>query len=118
MFETRKMKKTTTWALCRRSSLARSSGRISTIEAPVVPITLASTVPMARSAVLTAGRAVQVAAHEDAARDREQREQQDDERDVFEQRGVRDLGRDRAGALASRRRATSSSSAQKAETLP
>ena len=49
------MKNTTTWALCRRSSLARSTGRIITIDAPVVPMKLASAVPMASSAVFAAG---------------------------------------------------------------
>ena len=49
------MKKTTTWTLWRRLSLARSSGRIRIIEAPVVPTMLAITVPMARMTVLVAG---------------------------------------------------------------
>ena len=57
MLATRKMKKTTTWTLCWRHALARSSGRISSIDAPVVPIQLAITVPTARSAVLTERRA-------------------------------------------------------------
>ena len=55
MFDTRKMKNTKTWTLCRRSSLARIIGRISSIEAPVVPIQPASTVPIARSAVFIDG---------------------------------------------------------------
>ena len=55
MFETRKMKKTTTWTLKRRASLARSTGRIMMIEAPVVPTKLASTVPIASSTVLVSG---------------------------------------------------------------
>ena len=62
MFETRKMKNTTTWTLCRRSSLARSTGRIITIEAPVVPMRLASTAPMRSSARVGRRRAVDVAA--------------------------------------------------------
>ncbi|MCY1381287.1 hypothetical protein D9M69_691770 [compost metagenome] len=49
------MKKTTTWTLKRRSSFARSTGRIMMIEAPVVPTKLASPVPMASSTVLVAG---------------------------------------------------------------
>ncbi len=55
MFDTRKMKKTTTWTLWRRLSLARSTGRIMMIEAPVVPTKLAISVPIASSAVLVAG---------------------------------------------------------------
>ena len=42
----------------------------------------------ARSDRVDARRAVDVAAHEDAAGDREQRQQQQDERDVFEKRRV------------------------------
>src|ERR1700730_12084465 len=53
MFETRKIKKTTTWALKERLLLARMSGRIRIIEAPVVPIMLAIMVPSARIVVLT-----------------------------------------------------------------
>ena len=53
--ETMKMKNTNTCALCWRSSLARIRGRTSSIEAPVVPITLASTAPMARMAVFNPG---------------------------------------------------------------
>ncbi len=52
---TRKMKKTTTCATWRRLSLARSSGRISSIAAPVVPITLARQVPSARIPVFSFG---------------------------------------------------------------
>ena len=45
MFETRKMKKTTVCRTCWRSRLVWSNGRIRTIEAPVVPMRLASTDP-------------------------------------------------------------------------
>ena len=55
IFDTRKMKKTKTWILCFRSSLARITGRISSIEAPVVPIQPASTVPMASKVVFIDG---------------------------------------------------------------
>ena len=55
MFETMKMKKTITCTRRLRLSLARISGRISSIEAPVVPITLASSAPIARIAVLSPG---------------------------------------------------------------
>ena len=50
-----KMKKTTTWALRLRAALARSSGRMSSIEAPVVPMKLASTAPMAEQAGVEPG---------------------------------------------------------------
>ena len=53
--ETMKMKKMTTCATARRPSLALSSGRISTIDAPVVPITLASSAPTARKPAFTSG---------------------------------------------------------------
>jgi len=49
------MKNTTEWTTCRRPAFAVSSGRISSIEAPVVPMKLASDAPSASSAVLTAG---------------------------------------------------------------
>ena len=49
------MKNTTVWVLWRRPALARSSGRISSIDAPVVPIHDASSVPIARIVVLTPG---------------------------------------------------------------
>lgn len=52
---TMKMKKTIVCTLCRRSSLARISGRISSIAAPVVPMKLASTPPKARMPVLIIG---------------------------------------------------------------
>ena len=53
MLATTKMKKTTTWATRCRCALARSSGRMRSIEAPVVPKTFASTAPTARNALLT-----------------------------------------------------------------
>ena len=49
------MKKTTTWTLCSRAALARMSGRIRIMAAPVVPTTLAITVPKASIAVLMSG---------------------------------------------------------------
>ena len=49
------MKKMTTWATCLRLSLARIKGRISSIDAPVVPITLANTAPKPKMAVLSPG---------------------------------------------------------------
>ena len=56
MFETRKMKNTDDVRRCSaRLSLARSSGRIITIEAPVVPMRLASTVPIRSRMPLVSG---------------------------------------------------------------
>src|SRR5205814_1822311 len=54
-FATTKMKKTKTCAFRRRMELARNSGRMSSIDAPVVPITEASTAPMAISTALRPG---------------------------------------------------------------
>jgi hypothetical protein len=53
--ETMKMKRTTRWTRLRRDSLARRSGRIRSTDAPVVPITLARTAPIASSAVFMSG---------------------------------------------------------------
>ena len=50
MFETRKMKKTTVCVTRVRSRLVCSSGRISSIEAPVVPTNEASRAPSAEEA--------------------------------------------------------------------
>ncbi|MNZ98420.1 hypothetical protein D3C78_1177020 [compost metagenome] len=55
MLATRKMKNTTTCTRCLRLSLARSSGRIISIAAPVVPISEASSTPMASNAVFSCG---------------------------------------------------------------
>ena len=52
---TMKMKKTMTCATCLRLSLARISGRISSMDAPVVPMKLASTAPMPMMAVFRPG---------------------------------------------------------------
>ena len=52
---TMKMKNTTTCATWRRLSLARISGRIISIDAPVVPMKLASTAPTAMIVTLVAG---------------------------------------------------------------
>ena len=81
MFETRKMKKTTVCRTCSRSRFVWSRGRIRTIDAPVVPIRLASTAPIASIAVLTAGVARQVPLELEPAGDHVQAGQQDDERD-------------------------------------
>src|SRR6266567_1979215 len=51
----RKIKNTTTWTLCSRAELARRSGRIRIMVAPVVPTRLAMRVPSARIAALTNG---------------------------------------------------------------
>ncbi len=55
------MKNTNTCALCFRQPFARSIGRTSSIEAPVVPISDASTRPATRNAALRAGVATSVA---------------------------------------------------------
>ena len=52
---TSRMKKITECARCRRPSLAAISGRIKSIEAPVVPMTLAIAVPSARIPTLSHG---------------------------------------------------------------
>ncbi len=49
------MKNTTIWTVCLRLSLARINGRISSIDAPVVPMMLAKTVPNASKPVFNAG---------------------------------------------------------------
>ncbi len=54
-FETMKMKKITMWVRWTREAFARSSGRMSRTEAPVVPIRLASTAPTRRTKVLRSG---------------------------------------------------------------
>ncbi|MNV87569.1 hypothetical protein D3C71_1817030 [compost metagenome] len=53
--DTMKMKNTTICAVCLRPWFARISGRISSIDAPVVPMKLASTAPTARMPTLSAG---------------------------------------------------------------
>ena len=78
------MKNTTTWALKRRPSLARMSGRIRIIEAPVVPMTLAIAAPKARIALLTSGEPLSEPLTDDAARGGEEREQHEDEGQIFE----------------------------------
>ena len=55
MFATRKIKNTTTWTLCCRSSFARMTGRIITIDAPVVPMMLARNAPSAKRPVFVSG---------------------------------------------------------------
>ena len=117
MLPTRKMKKTTTCVRCRRASLARSSGRIISIDAPVVPITLASTGAYRQQCGVDERRPVQVAADVDAAGRGEEGQQQQHERYVLGQQRVHDLlrGRRRPDAAAY---GTSSTSAQNAATLP
>ena len=53
--DTMKIKNTTTWATCLRLSLALMSGRIMSMDAPVVPMKLAKNAPIARMAVLRPG---------------------------------------------------------------
>ena len=47
--------KNTTWKPLTRTLFIRIHGRISTIEAPVVPMKFAATAPTARKATFTAG---------------------------------------------------------------
>ncbi len=54
-FETMKMKNTTMCVAYERRAFARSMGRISSTDAPVVPTTLPKTAPIARNVVLTSG---------------------------------------------------------------
>ena len=82
MFDTRKMKKTTVCATCLRSLLVCSSGRMSSIEAPVVPTSDASSAPSAEERRVRRRRGLEVAVHEHAARDHEQAAEQHHERDV------------------------------------
>ena len=86
MFETRKMKKTTVCATRLRSRFVCSSGRISSIEAPVVPTNDASSAPAPSSSVFVRVRGLEVALEQDAARDDEQAAEQHDERHVVERR--------------------------------
>ena len=72
----------------RASSLARISGRIRIIAAPVVPTTLASTAPRASIAVLIHGVPCEIAGDQDAAGDGVEREQQHDEAHVFGEQRV------------------------------
>ena len=83
---TMKMKKTTRWRVRARLALARRSGRISSAEAPVVPITLASRRPTARKRGVDERRARQRPAQADAARDHEQRAEERHEGQVLARR--------------------------------
>jgi hypothetical protein len=77
--------KTTVWTRWARSRLVLSSGRMSSIAAPVVPMKDAMTPPMARKIVLLRGVARRSPAEEDAAGDDEERQQQHDELRVLDQ---------------------------------
>jgi len=55
MLQTMKMRKMTVCLMCVRSALARSTGRMRSIAAPVVPMKLASTAPTARKRMLLRG---------------------------------------------------------------
>ena len=101
---TSRMKNTTACTLCRRVSLAVSSGRISSIDAPVVPMTLASARAQREQAGVDRGRSGERAAKADAAGDREQREQHREERNVLEHDRVRDVVQRLAGAERRRER--------------
>ena len=55
MFDTRKIKKIIMWALLLRQEFILITGRTISMLAPVVPIKLASTVPMASKTTFTRG---------------------------------------------------------------
>ena len=55
MLHTMKMVKMTMWRVCLRSELARRIGRMSTMAAPVVPMTFARIAPTNRKATLVRG---------------------------------------------------------------
>ncbi len=65
---------------------------MSSIDAPVVPITEAHAAPRARNNVLTRGRGLEVAVHEHPARNHEQAPEQDHERDVVAARVQQGFG--------------------------
>ena len=104
---TRMMKNTTTWALCSRLALARSSGRIRIMAAPVVPTMLAISVPKAEDRGVGERRAAQLAGHQDAAGDDIEREQQHDEAEVFRRAAHARTRRPRSGRRRARRSARS-----------
>ncbi len=83
--QTMKMKKTTVCWTCFRSRLVSRSGRTSNIAAPVVPIRLASNPAGRKKGGVGQRMGGQVAFDADAAADRVQTEQQDDERQVLAQ---------------------------------
>ena len=79
------MKNTTMCALRSRGAFARSSGRISSTDAPVVPIKLASTAPIAEQRrCSTSGVPESEPRTWMPPRDHEQRAEQQHERDVLE----------------------------------
>ena len=95
MFETRKIKKTTTWVLKPRTLLARMSGRIRIIEAPVVPMRLAIAAPSARMAGVDERRASKLPFHGNTSRGGVEREQHENERQIFGRDAVHHAGRRR-----------------------
>ena len=107
----------TTWALCGRVALARISGRIRIIAAPVVPTMLAMRVPNARIAGIDQRRAADVAGDQDAAGDGVEREQQHDEAEIFGEHRVHE-GRERGRHAETIAIGTSASAAQAAAILP
>ena len=78
----------TTWALCGRARLARISGRIRIIAAPVVPTRLAIAVPNARTAGIGPGRSLDVAGHQNSAGHGVERKQEHDEAEIFIEHGM------------------------------
>ncbi len=93
MLLTRKMKKTMTCALFFRQAFALSTVRMRIIDAPVVPMNDAITVPMARSATFERGRPAEPPLDVYSARHCEQSPEKDDERDVLVDVGPEELGK-------------------------
>ena len=85
---TKIMKKITTWALLERPALARISGRIRIMAAPVVPTKLAIPRTEGENADICAGRAAQIASYEDTASDDVKCDKQHDEAQIFSERGM------------------------------
>ena len=103
MFDTRKMKKTTVCRTCSRSRFVWSKGRISTIDAPVVPIRLARSAPTAEDRGVDRGRGAQVPLDLEPAGDHVQAEQQDEERHEVAEDRVFEHRQDRRPRPAPRR---------------
>ena len=91
------MKKTMTWALWARPALARISGRIRIIAAPVVPTKLAIERAEREDGRVRPRRAAHRAGHQDAAGHGVEREQEHDEAHVFGEHRVHEC-RKRGGS--------------------
>ena len=101
---TRKMKKTTTCALCARAGVGADQRPDQDHGGAGGADELAMAVPKARIATLVARRAAQIAGDQDAAGDDVEREQQHDEAQIFGERGVHEGGQAAVRAEAARDR--------------